>query len=91
MINDGPYIIVDNRRIAPIERLPRSDAATDDRRGREAQPFGVVDRVTISREAREQSLQQQNPSDATAPVLGSMQKKPPASSPLLTYSAKQLR
>ena len=88
---DGPCIIVDNRRIAPIERLPHWDLAADDRSGREAQPFGVVDQVTISREAREQARLSPDPSEKTAQAVNRPKKKPPAASPLLTYSPNRLR
>jgi len=88
---NGPYIIVDNQKIAPIERLQGSDAVTEDRSEREAQPFGVVDRVTISREARERAKLPPDPSERTARAPNRLQEKPPAASPQLTYSPHQLR
>jgi hypothetical protein len=88
---DGPYIVVDNQRITPIERLPHWDAATDDPSGREAQPFGVVDRVSISWEARERAKLPPDPSEKTARAPNRLQEKPPATSPLLTYSPHRLR
>ncbi len=88
---DEPYITVDNQRISPIERLPHWGAATDDRSGREAQPFGVVDQVTISREARERAKLPPDPSETTARALNRLHKKLPAAGPLLTYSPNRLR
>ncbi len=83
MIDKTPYIIVDNRKIAPIERSPRPNSATDGRKGPEEQTFGVVDRVTISSEAREKSIQP--PAEADVPALDDPSKKPPATQPRLTY------
>lgn len=59
MIDKTPYIIVDNRKIAPIQHLPRTKSASNDDSSRKEQPFGVVDRVTISKEAKEKSLKLQ--------------------------------
>jgi hypothetical protein len=53
MIDDRPYIIVDNRKIAPIQPSPRVGRPAGDRKKSDEHPFGVVDRVTISNEARE--------------------------------------
>jgi hypothetical protein len=58
MIDDTPYIIVDNQRIQPISRTPRSNPAGGEPQDRQDQNFGVVDRVTISREGREKARQQ---------------------------------
>lgn len=92
MIDDIPYIIVDNQRISPIERSQRPDSATGDRTSREEQPFGVVDRVTISREAREKARQYQAHSEADPLAPENLSKKPPTTTmPLLTYSPKPLR
>jgi hypothetical protein len=91
MINETPYIVVDNRKIAPIERSPRPDAATADRPRHQEQPFGVVDRVTISREAQERSRHDQARGEADLPAIESPAKQQLATGPLLTYSPKQLR
>jgi hypothetical protein len=48
-----PYIIVDGQRITPVGWPPRSDLSIAERKGAQALAFEVVDRVTISREARE--------------------------------------
>jgi len=85
MIDDTPYIIVDNRKIAPIERSHRPDPATAARPRREEQTFGVIDRVTISREAREKARHQTAHAEADPPSLENLSKKPPQTSPLLTY------
>lgn len=58
MIDDRPYIIVDNRKIAPIQPAPRAARPAGDRKKPDEHPFGVVDRVTISNEARERFRQQ---------------------------------
>ena len=47
-----PYIIVDNQKIAPIERIVPGPRLLEDRHPDAGPPFGVVDRVTISNEAR---------------------------------------
>ena len=80
MIDDKPYIIVDNRKIAPIERSSRTGQPTDGRNQSDDQPFGVIDRVTISKEARERFRQKSERSDQIE-IL-------PVSSPLLTYTPK---
>lgn len=91
MIDDTPYIIVDNQKISPIERSARPHSATAERKGRQEQTFGIVDRVTISREAREKSRHQPGFPKTEPPALEDFSKKQPANSPLLTYSPKQLR
>ena len=91
MVNKIPYIIVDNRKISPIERSPRPDSATADRPGHQEQPFGVVDRVTISKEAREKSRLQQTQRGADLPSLENLTKSQAMTGPLLTYAPKQLR
>ncbi|WP_319406403.1 hypothetical protein [uncultured Desulfosarcina sp.] len=92
MIDNTPYIIVDNRKISPIERSSRPDSATAERTGREEQTFGIVDRVTISREARERARHQPAHSETGLTALENLSKRPPATNkPLLTYSPKQLR
>lgn len=58
MIDKTPYIIVDDQKIFPIHRSARPGSTHSDPSGRKEQPFGVVDRVTISREAREKFRQQ---------------------------------
>lgn len=91
MIDKTPYIIVDNRKISPIERSPQSTAATGDRHAREGQTFGVVDRVTISNEARVRSRLHQAPIDAIPEPLDAIRQKLPTTSPLLTYAPNRLR
>jgi hypothetical protein len=91
MVNETPYIIVDNRKIAPIERSQRPGSATADRPGHQEQPFGVVDRVTISREAQERSRRHQGLGDGDLPAIESPAKQQPTTGPLLTYSPKQIR
>lgn len=50
-----PYIIVDNKKLSPIGRTTAVGCATDDSETRCEPDFGIVDRVTISRAAREKS------------------------------------
>lgn len=89
MIDETPYIIVDNRKISPIERSPQSTSATVDRPTREEQTFGIVDRVTISNEARVRSQRQQAPIDSVPEALEARHQKLPITSPLLTYAPKR--
>lgn len=87
MIDDTPYIIVDNRKIQPISRSPRPDSATDKTRQNQEQNFGVVDRVTISREGLEKSRQQEHEDMRPLPGKQTEQltyRRPP----MLTYSPK---
>ncbi len=77
MTDDTPYIIVDNRKISPIERPVRPNSATAERKGREAHAFGVVDRVTLSKEARERSMQPLAHTGAAPPTLEDLPKKLP--------------
>lgn len=53
MNDEPPTIIVDNRKLAPIARIDRSQPASGKRPNETSDPFGVVDRVTISNAARE--------------------------------------
>lgn len=55
MVDVTPYIIVDNQRISPVGWFPQPGLASTEQKGSEDQTFGVVDRVTISSEAREKS------------------------------------
>ena len=84
--NDTPYIIVDNQRISPIERSPRSDSAPAGHKGLEEETFGVVDRVTISTEARETYRWHAAHAGTVPPSPEDPSNKPPvATTPLLTY------
>jgi hypothetical protein len=83
MIDKTPYIIVDNRKIAPIERSSRPDSAAVDHKGQEEQTFGVVDRVTLSSEAREKYRQHAIETDP--PALEDPSLKPATSRPRLTH------
>lgn len=53
MNDEPPIIIVDNRKLAPISRIDRSRPASGKPSDQTSAPFGVVDRVTISKAARE--------------------------------------
>ena len=92
MIDDTPFIIVDNQKLSPIGRAPRPGPATDRRTRQEERPFGVIDRVTISREAREKSMQQPAQPKASSPTLEGLSINPhTATTVRLTYSQKKLR
>jgi len=57
MDDQTPYIIVDNQRIRPLGRPAHAPRIGVNRAREPAPPFGVVDRVTISDEARERCRQ----------------------------------
>lgn len=67
MIDKTPYIIVDNHKIAPIRRASKMNPVSAGRPNREDQPFGVVDRVTISKAGLEKYRQLQGSVDADLP------------------------
>ena len=87
-ISDTPYIIVDNQRIQPIDRSPRPEHVTA------GQPrehtFGVIDRVTLSREGVERSRQffHEEASQSSSPNLIDESENPDR--PMLTYAPKVL-
>ena len=86
-----PYIIVNDQRIFPIEWSPRSDSATAERKGQEERTFGVVDRVTISAEAREKYRWHAAQAGTDSPIPDyPSNNAPDASVPLLAYSPKRL-
>jgi hypothetical protein len=94
MIDKTPYIIVDNHKIPPIERLQRPAQAAGEEATREGKPFGVVDRVTLSREGREKSLELQARAeyDDEPAFLESPPKRPAITVvDLLTYTPKRRR
>jgi hypothetical protein len=90
MIDKTPYIIVDNHKIAPIRRASKMNPAPAERPNREDRPFGVVDRVTISRQAMEKYRQLQAQVDAEPSVCTYLSRKlRSATIPLLTDSSKK--
>ena len=90
MADVTPYIIVNNQKISPIDWSPRSDLATAERKGNEAQPFGVVDRVTISTEARETSRRYTAQAGTESPTPEDLPNQlPVGTTPLLADSPKQ--
>ncbi len=87
-MDDTPYIIVDNQKISPIERLQHRERLPNATDEPHAASFGVVDRVTISDEARARAREELARSARTPPD------QDPAggvltSAPLLTYSPKR--
>jgi hypothetical protein len=50
-LDDTPYIIVDDRKIAPIYRGAISHSGRAELPSEDDRPFGVVDRVTLSQAA----------------------------------------
>ena len=64
--DNTPYIVVDNRKIAPIRRITHKDPLAHGRQSADERPFGVVDRVTISKAAREKLRQMESSEDNDA-------------------------
>lgn len=71
MKNEPPFIIVDGLKIAPILRIPERVAVPLDSAERELPPYGVVDRVTISRAARQKYAQSRSAALRPSCALGS--------------------
>jgi hypothetical protein len=86
MIDDTPYIIVDNQIIPPIERSSPAQSAGDEPPAQKEQPFGVIDRVTISKQARERCRQQADLTKADSTNIEDRKQIPPLSSSPLTDS-----
>ena len=92
MTDDTPYIFVDNQKIFPIERSPRPDGASAERKGIEKDAFGVVDRVTISRKARETYRCCAARSGTDSPVFTDLSNQSSGGSVVLSaYSPNRLR
>jgi hypothetical protein len=90
LVDVTPYIIVDNKKVSPIGWSTTSGSATEKRKESEVQEFGIVDRVTISKEAREKSRWYQAQTGFNSPANEGLPNK--SSIPtrlLLTNSAKQ--
>ena len=86
-----PYIIVNDQRFFPIEWSPRSGSATAERKGQEERTFGVVDRVTISAEAREKYRWHVAQAGTDSPTPDDpLNNAPDVSVPLLAYLPKRL-
>lgn len=60
MNDEPPTIIVDDRKLTPISRIARGKSASGKRSDETSVPFGVVDRVTISKAAREKYRESQS-------------------------------
>jgi hypothetical protein len=86
MMDDTPYIVVDNQIIPPIERLSPASSAGDDPPEQKEQPFGVIDRVTISKEARERYRQHVDRTHADSTNIEDRKQIPPLSPSPLTDS-----
>lgn len=90
MIDTTPYIIVDNQKILPVSRTPQSASVSGDPESREKKDFGVVDRVTISSQARQKYRQAQFDT-APPPNPHHLAMNPPsAHSAMLTYTPEKL-
>ena len=64
MIDDPPYIIVDNQRLDPIFRSAEIEPPSSKPPDQGEAPFGVVERVTISKAALERYRQYQSAATA---------------------------
>ena len=87
---DIPYIIVDNRRIPPVEPPQRSSRSADEREANAEDSFGIVDRVTLSKEGIRRSREEMADADVS-PVDERLSVSRGTSPPMLTYSPKLLR
>jgi hypothetical protein len=85
-MDDTPYIIVDNQKISPIARVQHRERSPDATDEPNAASFGVVDRVTISDEARARAELART--DRTPPDQDQVESVL-TSAPLLTYSPKR--
>jgi hypothetical protein len=83
MDDKTPIIIVDNRELTPISRIARGKPASEKRSDEKNAPFGVVDRVTISKAARDkyQAVQAAAAEDSPNPRLSRPEQK------TITYDA----
>ncbi|BBO67682.1 hypothetical protein DSCA_16120 [Desulfosarcina alkanivorans] len=79
MTDPIPYIVVDNQIILPVGRIRRPGPSAGDPESQKQPDFGVVDRVTISRQARQKCRQAQF--DAA----------PPSGAAMLTHTPEKLR
>jgi hypothetical protein len=59
MNDELPTIIVDNRKLTPVSRIARAAPSFRNRSDEQSAPFGVVDRVTLSKAAREKCRESQ--------------------------------
>jgi len=91
MIDKTPHIIVDNQIIQPISRSPRPDSVAGDPDRKQEQNFGVVDRVTISREGREKARQQADIEEQQPLVENRREQLTARRQPMLTYSPNTQR
>ena len=64
-----PYIIVDNRKIAPIRRVAPEVPLSHRQSSNDERPFGVVDRITISDAARKKFRQMEAMEDNDTTAL----------------------
>jgi hypothetical protein len=92
MIDKTPYIIIDDHKLAPIRGPSRTIPASADGSQREDRPFGIVDRVTISKAAMEKYRQLQLAGDADSPSsLPISGRLPNPTTALLPASSKRPR
>ena len=85
-MDDTPYLIVDNQKLSPIERLPRRERPSAGPSQSTPPAFGVVDRVTISDEARARARARFSRIDQPPPGPQDEVEKVSSAAPLLTYS-----
>jgi hypothetical protein len=56
-MDDTPYLIVDNVKLAPVRRINRIEPDLGNRPRTREKTMGIVDRVTLSKEARQLAAQ----------------------------------
>ncbi len=91
-MTDGmPYIIVDNQKLSPISRTQPMDSPIETLAVTEKQIIDIIDRVTISAEARQKAKQilPGEMTQSTHYIASANQQR--ATTILLTYSPEQLR
>jgi hypothetical protein len=87
----APYIVVDGQRISPIGWPPRSDLSIAERKGSDTLAFEVIDRVTISREARDKCRRLEAMVATDSPISENLSNQSKITTkPALIYLPKQI-
>jgi hypothetical protein len=91
MIDDTPYLIVDNQKLVPVNRRSGISRTSADFSNPADLPFGVVDRVTISREGLEKIRRQRTLFEAEPSPLSPASGKTSAAGISLPAEARRPR